>query len=204
MAWIQLQTGQCLSNGFCNLHLWNSEALVVLSCLTQKLSLIFKSNVQVHCGEQGYCSGAVFWLFQWFWRGKRPLFLGGFAHIWYRNIWINGNGFPLWEGRTRRSLQAKPFCVSYFLSLNPTAASSTWNSNLKGDDGSWCWGKVVGNASQKYLVFWTAGWAGRRSEVKVPPDTPLKCAPEFSLESASTSSLLQSQLAQPALLHTVC
>lgn len=58
VAWIQLQMGQCLSNGFCNC-LWNSEALVWLSCLTQKLSLIFKSNVQVHCGEQGNCSGAI-------------------------------------------------------------------------------------------------------------------------------------------------
>lgn len=111
----QLQMGQCLSNGFCNLCLWNSGGLVVLFCLTQKLNLIFKSNVQVLCGEQGNCSGAVSWLFQWFGRGKRPLFLSRFAHICYINIWINGNGFSLWEGRTRRSLQYKPFCVPLVL-----------------------------------------------------------------------------------------
>lgn len=136
------------------------------------------------------------------WERKRPLFLSEFAHICYINIRLNGNGFPLRESSTRRSLHHKPFCVSF---SKPHSCFQHLELRAKGGDRLWWWGKVVGNASQKYLVFWTAGWAGRRSEIKVPPRLPHEmCSRLVSLASASTSSLFQSQLAQPALLHMVC
>lgn len=100
---------------------------------------------------------------------KRPLLLSEFAHICYINIWLNGNGFPLRGGSARRSLQHKPFCVSLF--SKPHSCFQHLEFRAKGGDGVWCWRKVVGNASQIYLVFWTAGWARRRSEVQVPPPT---------------------------------
>lgn len=70
---------------------------------------------------------------------------------------------------------------------------------VKGDDGFQSWGKVVGNASQKHLVFWTVRWAGEeiRGEMYLL-DQPCQYAPELSLwqmpallwEPAGTAALL--------------